>query len=764
MHIGHPLLRPEAVEFRGYQANLARIAAQKDTLVVLPTGLGKTIVAVLVLADAIHAGAQRILVLAPTRPLVDQHGATLKELLQPPWNERVHVLTGHQAPAKRAAAYGEPGIVVATPQVVQNDLVAGRLLSNALDWVVFDEAHRAVGDYPYVFLGRELQRAGRKARRLGLTASPGHDVEKIQQVRANLGLVRAEVRTPADADVAPYIQPVDVEWETLPLPPTMAHVGRLLREALDERIAALRKLGAQISARPSRTQLLEVGRRLQALVQSTPNPPSEAFTSLSLQAQAMKIQHGIEQAETQGPAAFVEYLENLRREAAGPRPSKASQSVATDARINQAFHVARFDDSESPKMGRTSVLVRELVERRPGSRAIVFAQYRSTCEALAKFLAGLPGVNPVVFVGQQTRGGQAGLTQKQQRGILDRFRAGEFNVLLATSVAEEGLDIPSTDLVVFYEPIASEIRAIQRRGRTGRMAGGRVVVLMTKGTMDEAAHWSSRRKEAAMVQELQRLRAGLGAPPPVAQAPRQSALPPAAAAGAPRTSGEGANAPHAHLGQAPRIIVDAREQGGGVVRHLHELGAKLEPRTLDVGDYIVSDRVVVERKECADFVDSLLDGRLWQQAKQLRDWPHAILVVEGPSLWGHRNVQPEALFGALASLSLDYGIPVLQTHDGLETARFLLAVAKREQFRHNRGVAVRPGKPDHPDEVQVFLVGGLPGVSDTLARRLLSHFGSAGAVFAASAAQLEAVEGIGPERAREIRAALESRWAGTGTV
>ncbi|HLF17083.1 MAG TPA: DEAD/DEAH box helicase, partial [Candidatus Thermoplasmatota archaeon] len=103
MHVAHPLLRPGAVEFRGYQANLARIAGKHDTLVVLPTGLGKTVIALLALADALQAGAKRILVLAPTRPLVDQHAQSLSAALAEPWSGRVRALTGHQAPAVRAA-------------------------------------------------------------------------------------------------------------------------------------------------------------------------------------------------------------------------------------------------------------------------------------------------------------------------------------------------------------------------------------------------------------------------------------------------------------------------------------------------------------------------------------------------------------------------------------------------------------------------------------------------------------------------------------
>lgn len=742
VQVAHPQLKPGAVEFRGFQANLARIAGNKDTLVVLPTGMGKTVVALLVLADALQTGAKRILFLAPTKPLVDQHAAFLRSAFAEPWSSRIHALTGDQAPAKRAAAYAEPGIVVATPQVIQNDLVGARLDAATLDWVVFDEAHRGVGDYAYTFIGQELLKRNPKGRRLGLTASPGHDLRKIEEVRQWLGLAHVEIRTPNDADVAPYVQEVAMEWETLPLPPSMARVSAKLNEALAERVRALKATGLLKSAasKPSRRELLELAGQLQAKLAATAQGDPSWYSALSLQAQAIKILHAIELAETQGSSAVAEYIGTIRAEAGGAKPSKATRQVAEDARVSEAFAIAQADDAENPKLGRTGTLVQQALERDADSRIIVFTHYRSTCERVAKHLATLPGVRPVLFVGQGKRAGQDGLTQKEQKATVEAFKAGTHNVLVATSVAEEGLDIPSTDLVVFYEPIPSEIRSIQRRGRTGRHREGRVVVLMTKGTQDEAAHWSSRRREQQMVRELQGLRGTIATRPP--SGPQQATLAAAPPAAAPRSAG-------------PRILYDHREQSGAVVRHLHDLGATLEARQLEVADFILSDRVAVERKSAADFVDSLVDGRLFEQIRQLKEYPKPFLLVEGESLHGHRGVSPEAIQGALASILIDYGIPILQVRDGAETARFLHAVAKREQFTSDRKVAVRPGKPSTDADLRRFLVAGLPGVSEVLADRLLIRFGSPGAVFAASAPELAEVEGIGQQKAEAIRRILD---------
>lgn len=754
VHVQHPVLRPDTIGFRGYQANLARIASKHDTLVVLPTGLGKTVIALLAIADAIKDGATRILFMAPTKPLVEQHARFFEEVLAEGAAE-VHCLTGNVAPDQRSRLYGRDGICCATPQVIQNDVVSGRLDASCFDWVVFDEAHRAQGEYPYTFLAERVK----GAHRLGLTASPGHEARRIQEVMQNLGLPHAEIRTPQDPDVAPYVQETRVEWESLPLPKTMARVSRRLQDALADRVRFLKdgKWLASSRGRPSRRALLDCAHKLQAMARSRADLPPEVYTALSVQAQAMKLVHAIELAETQGSAPFRAFIDKLRKEAEGPSPSKATKSVLADRDVNEAYEIAKHDTQENPKLGRTEVLVRERLEADADSRVIVFANYRDTCESIARSLEDIDGVRAVVFVGQGRRKGREGLTQKQQQEILQRFRDGDHNVLVATSVAEEGLDIPATDLVVFYEPIPSEIRVIQRRGRTGRHGEGRVVVLMTKGTQDEAAHWSAQRKEQQMVQELQEIRrivSGTTAPPVSAVPASQRRL---------EVKEREPEAPR--ISRDVKVVCDHREQAGGVVKHLHTLGLDVEVRPLDIGDFVLSDRVVVERKTAEDFVASLLDQRLFEQLKALQGYPKPILLLEGDGLVGHRNVSAEALHGALASITIDFGIPVIRTQDPLETARFLAAVAKREQKRAHRRLAVRPGSPgmDEDDRTK-YVLAGFPRVDEVRAEALLRHFGSLAAVFEASEKALAEVPGVGPSTASSIHELLRRPYRDTETV
>jgi Fanconi anemia group M protein len=223
---------------------------------------------------------------------------------------------------------------------------------------------------------------------------------------------------------------------------------------------------------------------------------------MTAQAIAMKADHAIELAETQGLGSLRTYFENMEKGAT----SKADVQFLKHAKVQEAIQLAEATEVEHPKLAKTAWIVREQLMGKPDSKVIVFAHYRGTADRVTQELARIPGVRPMRFVGQASRGDDIGLSQREQQDILQKFRDGDVNVLVATSIGEEGLDIPQVDLVVFYEPVPSEIRTIQRRGRTGRSAAGRVVMLVTKDTRDEAYLYSARRKERKMHTELDRLR------------------------------------------------------------------------------------------------------------------------------------------------------------------------------------------------------------------------------------------------------------------
>lgn len=502
--VAHSRVRPGLLEDRLYQERIAEVAVDRNTLVVLPTGLGKTAIALRVVAEfLLRHPTESVLFLAPTRPLVVQHATGVARTLLAP---EPLTLTGAIAPERRAALLNPPQVVVATPQVVGNDLASGQFPLDTFSLIVFDEAHRAVGDYPYVAIAK-ANRDGPRSRVLAMTASPGGSRRRIREVWANLGIERFEYRTEVSPDVAPYIHGIGVETVEVPVPPEVRHLAILLRTAAQHQVEVLRKLDLLPPGEASRRVLLEVGSRLHRQIEAERAQSGSAsgplWKAVTAQSAAMKGLHALELIETQGVDSLREFL-GRQRPGEGKRWTPALRAFLGDPDVEE---VARRLDSltvEHPKLAKTVEIVRDELHRNPKARVIVFSQYRDTVDHVVAEVDRLadPAVRAARFVGQAHHGEDLGLSQRQQVALLDRFRSGEVNCLVATSVAEEGLDIPATDLVVFYEPVPDVIRTIQRRGRTGRARTGRAIVLVAEGTRDVGLNRSASGRERRMHEML----------------------------------------------------------------------------------------------------------------------------------------------------------------------------------------------------------------------------------------------------------------------
>jgi Fanconi anemia group M protein len=353
------------------------------------------------------------------------------------------------------------------------------------------------------------------------------------------------------------------------------------------------------------------------------------------------------------------------------------------------------------------------------------------------------GVSAVRLVGQASRDHDKGLTQKEQGLILDDFRSGTFNVLVATQIGEEGLDIVECDEVVFYDTVPSAIRYIQRRGRTGRKGPGKAIILVAKGTRDEAYYWISRKKERDMAIAIRQfMRAQKGKSPD--QVRIESFM-----------SGENSKEDNPIT-----ILADSRELGAVATRELVRLGVRVKTETLAVGDFVLSDRVIVERKEVDDFASSIIDGRLFEQAIKLKNYAKPIMIVEGSNPMGTGRVKPEAIMGAYASIIVDYGIPILWSRAPGDTAQLMLAIARREQLQEKRSPRIMFGpKPFLLEEQQEFIVSSLPNVDRVRAKNLLEAFHTIERIFVASKAELKSVNGIGEKISDEIKRVLTSSYS-----
>ena len=498
-----PLIRPQTMEEREYQAAIAKSSLKRSTLVVLPTGMGKTAIAIRVIAEVLNTRGGKILFLAPTKPLVEQHTSSLRDTLLV---EKIAMFTGEATPPdEREEIWRENTIICSTPQVIRNDIRSGRFTLEDVSLIVFDEAHRAAGDYAYVDIAAAYkEKSGGLV--LGTTASPGNSAEKIVAVCQNLGFAAVEIRTEFDPDVVKYVQDIAIDPVRVDVTEAGKEVAQPLKKALDECIADIKGHGfLQEVQMVTRRDLLTLGDQIHARLRDN-EKNFHLYRAATAVALAMKIDHALELAETQGLEAVRNYFERAKKTAASEGASRADGELFRNKWVKQAIAKATSTEVEHTKVKTITSIVRDQLTRKRDSRIIVFTHYRDTSEIITRELSKIPIVRPVRFVGQATKGEDKGLKQREQAEILERFSKGERNVLVATSVAEEGLDIPATDLVVFYEPVPSEIRTIQRRGRTGRRRPGRVVVLVTRDTRDEAYYYSARRKERKMHQELDRLR------------------------------------------------------------------------------------------------------------------------------------------------------------------------------------------------------------------------------------------------------------------
>uniref|UniRef100_UPI002469AD5C DEAD/DEAH box helicase n=1 Tax=Halorubrum sp. Boch-26 TaxID=2994426 RepID=UPI002469AD5C len=500
--IDRPLLVDEFLQERRYQLQLAASAADDHTLVCLPTGLGKTTVSLLVTAERLHEAGGKALFLAPTKPLVQQHADFYREALSIPDDEIV-VFTGDVKPDDRAALWNDARIVIATPQVVENDLVGNRISLRDVTHLTFDECHRATGDYAYVYIAERYHSDAADPLVTGMSASPGGDTEEIETVCENLGLSNVEVMTEADADVDEYTHDTDVQWEQVTLPDEVLEIRDALNEVITDRLEKLKSLGVTNTTNPDLSQK-DLNAMRGKLKKMMDNDQSDGYKGMSTHAEVMKLRRATELVETQSVESVRRYFERQREAARSSGASKASQRMVADPKVREAMRKAESFDGLHPKFSKARILLAETLGINEGERAILFTESRDTAEALVEFLSASFDVRK--FVGQGDKQGSDGMSQKQQQETLDEFKAGDFEVLVSTSVAEEGLDVPEVDLVCFYEPVPTAIRSIQRKGRTGRQAEGKVVVLMAEDTRDEAFFWISRRREKKMASQLAELK------------------------------------------------------------------------------------------------------------------------------------------------------------------------------------------------------------------------------------------------------------------
>ncbi len=470
-YLEHTLIKKSSVEHREYQVNLARQAIADNCLVVLPTGLGKTTVALLVMAEFLSRRTGGVLFLAPTRVLAHQHYEFLKSNLL---IDDISLITGEDTINKRKKLWIN-SVICATPEIVKNDLERQFVSPSQFILVIFDEAHRTVGDYAYTNIAERFTDV--HTRIVGMTATLPSEREKVSEIFSILKISSIGQRTEDSPDVQPYVQQTDTQWINVELPPEMKQIQSSIMASIDSRYDELRRLGLKMSNTRSLSELL---RMRNFVVQQNRRAAKPLFT-------AIRLTHALNVLESHGVTSFLRFCERTReKKGIGIRDLFESDlSFGKSIRLAQE---AQQKGIEHPKITKLKEILNET-----SGKSLVFTSYRDSVEVIHQKLTEM-GISAEFLIG---KAGETGLKQKKQIETVQRFRDGQYKVLIATRVGEEGLDISEVNTVIFFDNVPSSIRYIQRKGRTGRKQYGKLIVLIAKDTTDETYYWIGKRKVVA---------------------------------------------------------------------------------------------------------------------------------------------------------------------------------------------------------------------------------------------------------------------------
>ena len=469
--VEHRYIKKSSIEHRAYQDNLAKQAISENCLIVLPTGLGKTTVALHVIAEFLSRGKGGVLFLAPTRVLAHQHYEFLKNNLL---IDDVALVTGEDLLAKRKKLWIN-SVICATPEIVKNDLDRQIVSPEQFSLVIFDEAHRTVGDYAYSGIAERF--ANIDVRIIGMTATLPSEKQKAEEMVKILKIASIAQRSEESPDVSPYVQQTDTQWITVELPPEMKEIQALIKATIDSRYSELKKLGLNLSGNRSMSELLRVR---EFVIRQNRRAAKPLFT-------AIRLIHALNVFESHGVTSFLRFCERTQeKKGVGIR-----DLFENDMSFGKAVRLAKEAQEKGIEHSKMEKL-KEVLQGISG-KALVFTSYRDSVDVIQQKLNQM-GIPTGFLIG---KAGETGLKQKKQIETIQKFRDGEYKVLIATRVGEEGLDISEVNLVVFFDNVPSSIRYVQRKGRTGRKDYGKLIVLIAKDTTDETYYWIGKRKVTA---------------------------------------------------------------------------------------------------------------------------------------------------------------------------------------------------------------------------------------------------------------------------
>ena len=492
---------------REYQQNIFSNSINKNSFVILPTGLGKTIIALMLFVYYFNKTNKKVLFLAPTKPLVVQQKKSFEKFISNKNDFNFCEILGTTISKKREKLYIENDFFFGTPQVIENDIINKIINLDDFCFVVFDEAHRATKNYSYCFLANEFNKFNIK--NLCLSASPADTYDGIKMVMENLKIEHLEIRKIDDSDVLEYVQSVKIDRVYVELKDNILEVFDLLRECYKNFLTKLKNTEIILTNNfnnyetITKTNLLNLQNMLRVFVSKNPSNKNN-WEAISITSAIMKLDYGIELLSSQEIISAYNYFKNFFN----VDKSKAAEQLKININFREAFRKIEELKNQNithPKIDKLKEIIEGEIKKNKNQKIIIFNSYRDSVIKINEEINKIENIKSSIFVGQAKKN-QINFSQKTQKEVLQNFREGVINVIVSTSVGEEGLDIPQANLVIFYEPIPSALRTIQRVGRVGRFESGRAIILMCEGTKEVNMNYVSSAKEKRMYKALEKVR------------------------------------------------------------------------------------------------------------------------------------------------------------------------------------------------------------------------------------------------------------------
>ncbi|TDL28562.1 P-loop containing nucleoside triphosphate hydrolase protein [Rickenella mellea] len=503
---------PSNRERRDYQFNITKNCLFENTLVALPTGLGKTFIAGAVMLNYYKWFPEgKVLFVAPTKPLVAQQIDACHQTCGIPGSDSIE-LTGQVKTDKRTQAWAEKRVFFMTPQTLMSDLKAGRCDPRDIILLVIDEAHKGTGNYSYAEAVRYITRRNPYFRILALTATPGSKPEAVQAIIDSLHISNIEIRDENSLDLKAYTHEKRTTTHVIKMSDTIQRINDHLIKLMEKDYRRLRDNGLLFC------EISQLKAYSCTLAQQKVNSMKDCKWAYG----PLKILQSLARAMTYLIEFSVPMCHAVLQQMADERDMNGERSTSAERIRNNPHYVKLMLEinqqksqgfSMHPKMEKLLSLcinhfavADENLDDNTGSnpqdtRMIVFVSFRDCVDEVVEVLnRQRPLIRAERFIGQGTdKSGKKGVAQNQQIEILKKFKKGEFNVLVSTAIGEEGLDIGDVDRIVCYDTQSSAIRMLQRIGRTGRKRTGNVDVLLAKDR--EEKNWEKAKENYRIVQQ-----------------------------------------------------------------------------------------------------------------------------------------------------------------------------------------------------------------------------------------------------------------------